>query len=245
MSQSMKPSPNGMRFYATLHRYVTSTECSQHRSSRPSIARRRAPCSHSSSSRQYASAAADITPPSSSNARTHYSLFPKTLPHGAPPHGPFAVDNAALRKEFLQLQSAYHPDKHSGTDKRKAEGTSALINGAYKTLQDPLTRAQYLLSLRGFDIADDERAKTEDLDLLEDVMEIRSLIEGAEEETELAETRQLNEKSIEESIEVLDDAFRRDDIEEAKLQAVKLRYWTNIKESLDSWEKGKPVILVH
>jgi len=24
-----------------------------------------------------------------------------------------------------------------------------------------------------------------------------------------------------------------------------LRYWVNIKESLDGWEKGKPVVLVH
>ncbi|KAL9102119.1 MAG: hypothetical protein Q9163_002703 [Psora crenata] len=176
---------------------------------------------------------------------THYTLFPKTLPDGPPPKGAFDIPLSLLKKEFLQLQARAHPDRHSGPDKRKAEGTSALINEAYKTLQDPLKRAQYLLLLRGIDIAEDERAKTDDMDLLEEVMEVRSLIEGAEEERDLQETREVNEKRIQGSVRLLDDMFRRDDLEGAKAEAVRLRYWTNIKESLDSWEKGKPVVLVH
>jgi molecular chaperone HscB len=44
---------------------------------------------------------------------------------------------------------------------------------------------------------------------------------------------------------VLDEAFRKDDLVKAKEEAVRLRYWVNIKESLDGWEKGKPVVLVH
>ena len=172
-------------------------------------------------------------------------LFPKTLPNGPPPNGTFDISQPQLKKEFLQLQSLAHPDRHLGADKRKAEGTSALINDAYETLQDPLRRAQYLLSLRGIDIAEDERAKTDDMDLLEEVMEVRSLIEGAEEEAELQETKEMNEERIAKSVELLDDAFRRDDLERAKAEAVRLRYWTNIKESIDSWERGKPVVLVH
>ena len=31
----------------------------------------------------------------------------------------------------------------------------------------------------------------------------------------------------------------------AMQEAVRLRYWINIKESLDGWEKGKPVVLNH
>ena len=194
---------------------------------------------------RHASTTTHNVPPPQRGSRTHYSLFPKTLPNGPPPRGIFAVDPTALRKEFLQLQSLAHPDRHSGANKQKAEGTSALINEAYKTLQDPLRRAQYLLSLRGIDIAEDERAKTEDMELLEEVMEVRSLIEGAEGEGELEETRTRNNGRIVESVKVLDDAFRKDDLEAAKTEAVRLRYWTNIKDSLHSWEKGKPVVLVH
>src|SRR4051794_22535820 len=76
----------------------------------------------------------------------HYTLFPSTLPHGPPPHGPFSISLPALRKEFLQIQSLYHPDKHPNEPAHsKALALSALINNAYKTLADPLLRAQYLL----------------------------------------------------------------------------------------------------
>jgi molecular chaperone HscB len=44
---------------------------------------------------------------------------------------------------------------------------------------------------------------------------------------------------------VLEQAFKDDDIDMAKGEAVKLRYWINIKESIDGWERGKPVVLQH
>ena len=248
MSQSIAIDPSSYRFFYTFQRYMTSSARSFHEThcTRSAYPRRLGPTkARTPTLPRYASTTTHTSPPPPPDTRTHYSLFPKTLPEGPPPRGVFAVDPTILRREFLQLQSLAHPDRHSGANKQKAEGTSALINEAYKTLQDPLRRAQYLLSLRGIDIAEDERAKTDDMELLEEVMEVRSLIEGAEEEGELEETRKRNERRIMESVEVLDDAFRRDDLEAAKIEAVRLRYWTNIKESLDSWERGKPVILVH
>ncbi|MCJ1254619.1 hypothetical protein MMC24_002434 [Lignoscripta atroalba] len=177
--------------------------------------------------------------------QTHYDMFPRTIPSGPPPDGPFAVDVRQLRKEFLQLQAQAHPDRHQGVDKARAEGASARINEAYKTLQNPLMRAQYLLSLRGIDVAEDETAKVDDPELLMEVLEMRENIEAAEDETELESMKETNDAKIEESVRILDAAFKADDIDGAKEEAVKLRYWINIKESLDAWEKGKPVVLVH
>ncbi|KAI9819471.1 MAG: hypothetical protein M1827_006919 [Pycnora praestabilis] len=177
--------------------------------------------------------------------QTHYELFPQTLSSGPPPHGPFDIDVRQLRKEFLQLQARAHPDRHQGPAKHRAEGASALINEAYKVLQNPLLRAQYLLSLRGIDVAEDETATVEDPELLMEVLEMREQIEAAEAEEDLVEMRRLNDGRIEGSVGVLEDSFRRDDVGRAKEEAVRLRYWINIKESLDAWEKGKPVILVH
>ncbi|OJD30925.1 fe-s protein assembly co-chaperone [Diplodia corticola] len=177
---------------------------------------------------------------------TYYTLFPKTLPHGPPPTGPFAVDLRALRNEFIQLQSAAHPDRQpSGGDKRRAEGLSARINEAYRTLQNPLLRAQHLLQLRGIDLAEDERLKVEDPELLMEVLEAREAIEEAENEEEVVAMKEGNEARINESVAILDRAFKDDDIETAKSEAVKLRYWVNIKDSLDAWEPGKPVVLQH
>ncbi|KAH7410967.1 putative chaperone [Cadophora sp. MPI-SDFR-AT-0126] len=177
--------------------------------------------------------------------QTHYEFFPKTLPSGPPPNGPFHIDVRELRREFLQLQSIAHPDRHPQHLKTRAEATSARINEAYKTLQNPLLRAQYLLGLRGIDVAEDETAKVDDPELLMEVLDAREEIENAREEGELEEMRRVNEERIEESEGVLDRAFRADDLVGAKEEAVRLRYWVNIRESLDAWERGKPVVLVH
>jgi molecular chaperone HscB len=176
---------------------------------------------------------------------THYEFFPNTLPTGPPPAGPFVIDTRELRKEFLQLQAVAHPDRHPQELKQRAEATSARINEAYKTLQNPLLRAQYLLSLRGIDVAEDETAKVDNPELLMEVLDTREQIESAIEEEEVQELRAVNDERIYKSEEILDEAFRKDDLRKAKEEAVKLRYWINIKESLDAWEKGKPVVLIH
>lgn len=182
------------------------------------------------------------TPP-----QTHYDLFPETLPQGPPPNGPFPIDTRALRREFLRLQASHHPDFHQHRPdlRTRAEAASSLINDAYRTLSNPLLRAQYLLSLRGVDVAEDEKLKVEEPDLLMLVLEAREEIEDAEEESDLEEPRRLNDERIAQGEKALDDAFAKDDIEAAKREAVRMRYWVNIKDSLDNWEKGKPVVLVH
>ena len=177
--------------------------------------------------------------------QTHYELFPQTAPSGPPPEGPFEIDVRKLKKEFLQLQAKAHPDLHQGENRARAEGASALINEAYKTLQNPLRRAQYLLSLRGIDVAEDETAKVDDPELLMDVLEAREEIENANQESDLELTRQINNGRIEDSTWILEAAFEKDDMKMAKEETVKLRYWINIKDSLDAWEKGKPVVLSH
>ena len=94
-------------------------------------------------------------------------------------------------------------------------------------------------------MAEDETAKVEDPELLMEVLDTREEIENAGEEEELEELKRVNDERIETSEKLLEGAFRDDDMEGAKEEAVRLRYWVNIKESLDGWEKGKPVVLVH
>lgn len=108
-----------------------------------------------------------------------------------------------------------------------------------------MLRAQYLLSLRGIEVAADETAKVDDPELLMEVLEARENIEDAEREEDLEEMRHRNEERIAESTDILEKAFKEDDLEAAKSEAVKLRYWINIKESIENWEKGVPVVLQH
>ncbi|TQV96824.1 co-chaperone protein HscB [Cordyceps javanica] len=177
---------------------------------------------------------------------THYDLFPATLPLGPPPSGHFPIDVRALRREFLRLQARAHPDMHPpGEAKTRAEAQSARINEAYRTLANPLLRAQYLLALRGVDVAGDERMRLDEPALLATVLEAREDIEDARDEADLAAVRAANEARIADGEEALEAAFRRDDVDAAKNEAVRMRYWVNIRESLDNWEPGKPIVLEH
>ncbi|KAH6608713.1 fe-s assembly co-chaperone [Trichoderma cornu-damae] len=177
---------------------------------------------------------------------THYDMFPETLPRGPPPGGHFPVDPRALRREFLRLQARHHPDMHPpGPLKARAEATSALINEAYKTLANPLLRAQYLLSLRGVDVAHDETMQVDDPSLLMMVLEAHEEISDAHREEDLRGLREANDARIRRSEDALETAFRDDDVLAAKKEAVRLRYWVNIKQSLDNWEEGRPVVLEH
>ncbi|SPN96771.1 related to related molecular chaperone [Cephalotrichum gorgonifer] len=176
---------------------------------------------------------------------TYYDLFPQSLPDGPPPRGPFAVDVRALRREFLQLQARAHPDIQPFEHRTRAQSASAHLNEAFRTIADPLLRAQYLLSLRGLDVAGDETGQVADMELLADVMEAREEIEEAQGEEDLVGPREVNDGRIEESVEALERAFEEDDMDAAKKEAVRLRYWFNIKQCLHDWEPGKPVELHH
>lgn len=155
------------------------------------------------------------------------------------------IDVRALRNEYLQLQVKAHPDRHPQEMKKRAEATSARINEAYKTLQNPLKRAQYLLHLRGIDIAEDETARVEDPEFLMEVLDVKEKIEDAKQADDLAEIREINAERIRHSEEIIDKAFKEDDLALAKEEAVRLRYWVNIEESLHGWAPGKPVIINH
>ena len=158
------------------------------------------------------------------------------------------MDLKQLRNEFLRLQASAHPDRHPPERKAAAEALSARINEAYKTLQSPLSRAQYLLSLRGNDSSTDDAAKlgdeASDQVLLMEVLELREQIEEAQTPDQIREIKEENDVRIAESVKVLEDAFKNDQMDEAAKEAVKLRYWVNVDDTLHAWEEGKPAPLL-
>jgi len=85
----------------------------------------------------------------------------------------------------------------------------------------------------------------DDQELLLEVLELRERIEEAETEAEVEEMTAENEERLTESVRVLEEAFARDDLEAARREAVRLRYWVNVGDTLREWEKGKPVLLHH
>ena len=189
----------------------------------------------------------DSKPPLRGKQFNAYDLFPATLSAGPPPNGPFDIDLAALRREFLNRQADTHPDRQMDPSlKAKAEGTSATLNENYIKLRDPLQRARMILLMQAdIDLENDEAAKEEDSELLMSVLEARETIEEAEKEEDLCTLKDENEKNIEESVGILGTAFANADWDAAKKETIRLRYWMNLRQAIHEWEPGKPVVLVH
>ncbi|PLB44760.1 Co-chaperone Hsc20 [Aspergillus steynii IBT 23096] len=184
----------------------------------------------------------------------HYTIFRQTLPSGPPPGSPFDISLGDLRREFLQLQNVSHPDKYPpGEAKRRAEAFSTLINEAYRTLADPLLRAQYLLrEMHGIDVTAEDGAAKHALDAqtLMEVMEVQETIEEVSAdpnaEAKIAELKKENAVRVESGVRELAGAFDREDIETARTECVRLRFWYNVGEALKEWEPGMTELrLVH
>jgi molecular chaperone HscB len=81
----------------------------------------------------------------------YFTLF------GLPASYTLSLEQLAVRYQDLQRQ--YHPDKFASApaaEQLAAVQQSATINQAWQTLRHPLTRAEYLLSLHGFDLASEQ-----------------------------------------------------------------------------------------
>ncbi|HEX3903517.1 MAG TPA: Fe-S protein assembly co-chaperone HscB [Polyangia bacterium] len=72
----------------------------------------------------------------------------------------FETDVAAAEAAYKDLSRRVHPDRFAKADPRARKAALARtveINDAWRTVKDPLRRADYLLELAGFGLGGDER----------------------------------------------------------------------------------------
>lgn len=84
-----------------------------------------------------------------------------------------------LQKRYYELSRQLHPDRFMQkpeTEQQRALDLSSALNDAYRTLKDRVKRAQYMLSLEGFDIGE-QRSKDVPPELLEEVFELNMALE--------------------------------------------------------------------
>lgn len=94
----------------------------------------------------------------------------------------YAIDMPALSTRYQDLQRQFHPDKfasHPQADQLAALQQSATINQAWQTLRHPLNRAEYLLSLHGFDLANEQHTVRDTAFLMEQ-LELREELDDIE-----------------------------------------------------------------
>jgi molecular chaperone HscB len=116
----------------------------------------------------------------------------------------FAVDVSELERRYKDLARQAHPDRFARGDARARRASlqrTVQLNEAWKTLRDPVARAEYLLSLAGIDVGTEDGTQRRQADgskqrvpvpqaLLMEIMELReALMEArmAEDEGRVAE----------------------------------------------------------
>ena len=135
------------------------------------------------------------------------------------------VDEQALERTFYALSRTFHPDYFATKDEsqqRISLGNTALLNAAYRTLKDPIQRAEYLIRLEAGSAKDIRTSPPADLfdeilELQDDLEELRSLS---------AEDSSARRQMLQEKLE----ASRR------SLEARKAEVESRLFDQFDKWD---------
>jgi molecular chaperone HscB len=74
------------------------------------------------------------------------------------------LDVVALEKQFYTMSRKLHPDRFASkpaAEQEAALAQSSLLNDAYRTLKDAISRTQYLLTLEGVELEEQSKAATD------------------------------------------------------------------------------------
>jgi molecular chaperone HscB len=88
------------------------------------------------------------------------------------------IDTEKLEAKFYELSRAFHPDffqNRTASEQAISLGNSALLNTAYRTLKDPIRRAEYLLRLEAGSAKDIRTSPP--ADLFEEILELQEDLE--------------------------------------------------------------------
>ena len=86
-----------------------------------------------------------------------------------------ALDLDRVQKTFYEQSRQWHPDRFSRAtpvEQQRALDMTALVNDAYRTLRDPVARAEYFLRQNGLELSKDAPPE-----LLEEVFELNMALE--------------------------------------------------------------------
>ena len=166
----------------------------------------------------------------------YYDFF--EIPHH------LSIDLKDLEKRFYALSRKWHPDRFAranAEDRQQALDASAILNDGYRTLRDPIKRANYLLKEQGFDIGE-QQSKDVPPELLEEVFELNMALEESDEEA-IAKARSAFEKmeqAIDEELSgkyrEYDEKKRREVLGEIRGLLNRRRYIENLAQKTENIE---------
>jgi molecular chaperone HscB len=150
------------------------------------------------------------------------------------------LDVAALEKQFYTMSRRLHPDRFAAkpvAEQEAALAQSSLLNDAYRTLKDPISRTQYLLKLEGVELEEQSKAATDTAratgeqkkqvvppELLEEVFELNMQLQEMRAANQMGE----DEPELRRDLMTAKDAF---DTKMVETQAELERLWS-------AWDAG-------
>ena len=152
----------------------------------------------------------------------------------------FDLDTNALGSLFRAAQQRLHPDLHAADAnvgaRELAADAAACLNDAHAALAEPLRREELLLELHGVEASAERQAEAPPMELLMEIMEVRTALEAA---TRIEEVRSIdaeNERKIEECVaEVgrwLGSEGCEDWLANALRAVVRLRYYVRVRDEV-------------
>lgn len=125
-------------------------------------------------------------PPSQKAARSLFCQFCNSLQAPSPDYYRFfglpkvlAIDPENLQRTFYQMSRLLHPDRYGRRPERERNYSleaTAILNDGYRTLKDPVRRAEYILSENGFQVGE-QRSNEVPPELLEEVFEFNMMLD--------------------------------------------------------------------
>ena len=138
----------------------------------------------------------------------------------------FVQNEKQLETAYFTAQRACHPDRFIGkpeADRIAAITRSQMVNDAFDTLKNPLTRAEHLLLLNGYTALDDDA--TPPPDMLMEIMEMREQIaDAASHGSDLAVMVEQIKARAKENTKAMEDAFEAKDYLRAARETMRLQY---------------------
>jgi molecular chaperone HscB len=148
-----------------------------------------------------------------------------------------------LKKRFYERSRRWHPDRFSRAspaDQQRALDMTALLNDAFRTLRDPVTRAEYFLKERGIELSKDAPPE-----LLEEVFELNMALEElrggdnsaraqlVQAEIRFAAMREEIDQALEQSFAKNDAAPDGTELDEIRRALNRRRYVSNLVREVE------------
>lgn len=144
----------------------------------------------------------------------------------------FDLDRAQLERGYFGFQRIVHPDRFaakSAKERALSQAQAVAVNDAWEALRDPLSRAAYLLQLRGAPLPGDDKT-VDDAELLMAALEDREALEEARNGAAVDKVLMGAERGYDATVAALSRAFAEDELDKARKLTLKLRYLAKFRD---------------